>query len=64
MDPQTRNKINELISEANRIAMRLEEISNGINSEFKGVGANFSRTSLQELAQSYRQLANEFRKQT
>lgn len=62
MDPKTRNRINSLIAEANAIARELEDISQGINHEFKGVGANQAKLSLQKVANAYRQLSNEYRK--
>ncbi|ADU31795.1 hypothetical protein [Evansella cellulosilytica] len=64
MDPQVRQRINSIIWEANAIAKEIDEISHGINQEFKGVSAGQSRLSLQEVADAYRKLSNEFRRLT
>ncbi|MBM7618445.1 hypothetical protein JOC95_000287 [Bacillus tianshenii] len=62
MDPKVKSKISSIIQEISVITRELEDISNGINHEFKGIGSNYSSASLRETAQNYRNISNELRK--
>lgn len=62
MDPQVKQKINHIIGELNSIARELDDLSNGIAREFKGIGADKCAQSLQSAAQKYRSVGHELRK--
>ncbi|MFK9090273.1 hypothetical protein [Bacillus salipaludis] len=62
MDAQVKNKVHTIIAELNALARELDEISNGINREFKGIGSVQSASSLQSAAGKYRTVINELRK--
>ena len=62
MDPNVKGKINRIIAESYAISRELEEISQGINREFKGIGATQCASSLQSAAQKYRNASNELRR--
>ncbi|EKN71483.1 hypothetical protein BABA_01240 [Neobacillus bataviensis LMG 21833] len=62
MDAQVKNKVQTIIAELNAIARELDEISQGINREFKGIGAVQCASSLQSAAGKYRAVTHELRK--
>ena len=62
MDAQLKNKVETIIAELNAIARELDEISQGINREFKGIGAIQCASSLQSAAGKYRAVMHELRK--
>ena len=62
MDAQVKNKIHTIITELNSLARELDEISQGINREFKGIGAVNCASSLQSAAGKYRQVIHELRR--
>ncbi len=61
-DSKFRGKVNRAASEAYSIARELEEIANGIQSEFKGIGSNQCASSLRSAAQKYRNVSNNLRR--
>jgi hypothetical protein len=61
MDPKVKNKINSIIYDINAIARELEEISNGLRYEFKGIGSVKSASSLQNAAYKYKRVSQELR---
>lgn len=62
MDRKVKNKVNSIIYDINSIVRELEDISNGLRNEFKGIGSIKSATSLQSAASQYRRVSNELRK--
>ncbi|WP_251548757.1 hypothetical protein [Neobacillus muris] len=62
MEKELQIKINSLIVDIAAIARELEEISEGIGKEFKGIGAAKSASSLQMAANKYQSVINELRK--
>ncbi len=54
MDPKVRSKINRIAAEANAIARELEDISNGLSHEFKGIGSVKAASGLRRSAEKYR----------
>lgn len=55
-------KIHSLVVDINAIARELDEISNSLASEFKGIGAGNSALSLQKAANKYRSVTRELMK--
>ncbi|MFJ5713565.1 hypothetical protein [Neobacillus sp. NPDC093127] len=62
MDAKVKNKIDSIIAELNALARELDDISQGINREFKGIGAVNCASSLQSAAGKYRAVIHELRK--
>ncbi|QCJ44171.1 hypothetical protein FAY30_20925 [Bacillus sp. S3] len=62
MDAHVKNKIHTIIAELNALARELDDISQGINREFKGIGAVKCASSLQSTAGKYRSVIHELRK--
>jgi hypothetical protein len=62
MDAKVKNKIDNIIAELNALARELDDISQGINREFKGIGAVKCASSLQSAAGKYRAVIHELRK--
>lgn len=62
MKPHVRRKINSIIYEINAISRELDEISNGLNREFKGIGSTKSASSLQSAADKYRRVGTDLRR--
>ena len=62
MDKNVQYKINSIIAEINAIASELEDISQDLGREFKGIGAAKSAASLQRAASKYRSVSHELRK--
>ncbi|WP_449537775.1 hypothetical protein [Ferdinandcohnia sp. Marseille-Q9671] len=62
MKPHVRQKINSIIYEINAITRELDEISNGLNHEFKGIGSVKSASSLQNAADQYRRVGHNLRR--
>ncbi|WP_042462803.1 hypothetical protein [Neobacillus dielmonensis] len=62
MDKELQSKINSLIIDIQAVARELEEISEGIGSEFKGIGSIKSASSLQKAANKYKNVIRELRK--
>lgn len=62
MKPHVQRKINNIIYEINAISRELDQISNDINREFKGIGSVKCATSLQTAADNYRRVGYELRR--
>ncbi|AGK55717.1 DUF1732 domain-containing protein [Bacillus sp. 1NLA3E] len=62
MDPKVKNKINSIIAQTQAIARELDDISQGLTREFKGIGAEKCASGLQKTAVKYRRVINELRK--
>lgn len=62
MDPKVKSKINRIAAEANAIALELEEISNGLGLEFKGIGSVKAATGLRRSAEKYRYVSYKLRR--
>lgn len=62
MDPKVKNKINRIIDETRSIARELDDISQGLTREFKGIGAEKCANGLNRTAGKYRYVGNELRK--
>lgn len=61
MDKNVQSKVSSIIAEINEIARELEDISQGIGREFKGIGSVNSAQSLQQAASKYRKVSHELR---
>ncbi|WP_231687842.1 hypothetical protein [Bacillus sp. FJAT-27251] len=62
MDAKLKGKVNRIISESYSIARELEDIAQGIQSEFKGIGSAQCASSLRSAAQKYRNVSSELRR--
>jgi hypothetical protein len=62
MDKNVKSKVTSIIAEINEIARELEDISQGLGREFKGIGSMKSASSLQQAANKYRNVMHELRK--
>lgn len=62
MDKNVQNKVASIIADINEIARELEDISQGLGREFKGIGSVKSAASLEQAANKYRKVTYELRK--
>ena len=62
MDKNVQSKVASIIADINEIARELEDISQGLGREFKGIGSMRSASSLQQAANKYRKVTYELRK--
>jgi hypothetical protein len=61
VDPKAKRKINSIIAETQSIIRELEDISNGINREFKGIGSDKCANGLHKTADKYRNVIQTLR---
>jgi hypothetical protein len=62
MDKNVQSKVASIIADINEIARELDDISQSLGREFKGIGSVNSASSLQQAANSYRKVMYELRK--
>ncbi|PIB65663.1 hypothetical protein [Pseudomonas sp. 2822-17] len=62
MDQNLKMKVNEIIREINAVSRELEDISQGLTNEFKGIGANSCASNLLKASNHYQRVSNELRK--
>jgi hypothetical protein len=62
MDKNVQGKVASIIAEINEIARELDDISQGLGREFKGIGSVKSASSLQQAANKYRKVTYELMK--
>jgi hypothetical protein len=62
MDAKLKSKVNRIMAESYSIARELEDIAQGVNAEFKGIGSAQCASSLRSAAQKYRKVSDELRR--
>jgi hypothetical protein len=62
MDKNVQSKVAGIIADIKELARELEDISQGLGREFKGIGSMRSASSLQQAANKYRKVTYELRK--
>lgn len=62
MDPKVKSKISRIAAEADAIARELEDISQGLSREFKGIGSVKAASGLSKSADKYRYVSSQLRR--